>query len=156
MLPGDFFCLLFPRTFLSSRRFGFRAKEINLCDYCGRAEEEGTSSIGSLDQYGDLCGYVHNFCDLWEGDILLTSFTSSRAGGEADYLLTLGGVNAQQCQRYSIDATTPWPYQISLRQQTVAASGYYIRKGSCDCDFAYRWPWSLASAARGVFSIASA
>lgn len=71
-----FFLLFREPSFLSSRRFEFQAKEIDLCDCCGRAEE-ATLSIGSLDQYGDLYGYVHNFCDLWESDILLTGFTSS-------------------------------------------------------------------------------
>lgn len=49
--------------------------------------------MGSLDQNGDLCGYVHNSCDLWESDILLTGFTSSSAGR---WTICLGGVKVQQ------------------------------------------------------------
>lgn len=81
MLPGDFFCFAFFKNLPFLTQIRIPGKGIDLCDYCGRAEEEGASSIGSLDQYGDLCGYVHNFCDLWEGDILLTSFHELQSWG---------------------------------------------------------------------------
>lgn len=83
MLPRRFlfFCFFFENLlFLTQIQIPGEGNSIYAIVVAG-PRKEGTLSIGSLDQYGDLYGYVHNFCDLWESDILLTGFTSSSTGG---------------------------------------------------------------------------